>query len=348
MIWVYGQNNSRFKPWRGLTVVRNEHNQIIWWGMSQVPDSYNEIREPLVALKERLDRLNCTIKVVYVDDCCYVATTLRDIFGDLVQIKPDAFHWIMCWDDILVDPKSEESRRFKCLMSHAVLMVPQDEYKSTENELREKLGRKPSVKEVPKDAKTVVPPKAELETRIVALIDLKIEEEMAKLISPRAERTTNENTVHTTGDDKGKESESGDDTEMQAPKFMFKGNFENVWRFVNQQLEHVRNDCLSDPVDVTLHFEGGFTARGSSKNELAFSLLKEGFSKFKALGATKAERLLWTSFTEFNRLSHIKRRGAEDTKTDQIEMLLCINSLCEDCGIAPVYPDTSVPTQANL
>jgi hypothetical protein len=40
-----------------MTAIQNEFNEIIWWRMVTVVDSYTEIKPHLIALKERLERM---------------------------------------------------------------------------------------------------------------------------------------------------------------------------------------------------------------------------------------------------------------------------------------------------
>jgi hypothetical protein len=117
-IYVY-IDGTHFKPWAGMTAIRNEFNQIIWWGMVTVVDSYSEIKPHLIALKERLDKIQGPdeLKVIYVDNCCSVRKILQDIFGAHVLIKLDVFHWLKRWNDILLDPSAKEAWVFKMNMS---------------------------------------------------------------------------------------------------------------------------------------------------------------------------------------------------------------------------------------
>lgn len=55
-IYVY-IDGTHFKPWAGMTAIQNEFNEIIWWRMVTVVDSYTEIKPHLIALKERLERM---------------------------------------------------------------------------------------------------------------------------------------------------------------------------------------------------------------------------------------------------------------------------------------------------
>jgi hypothetical protein len=86
---------------KGFTVVHNEYNEIIWWGVQQQPDSYNKIREHLVALKEQLDRLGHVVKNIFVDNCCHAADILREIFGPDSQIKLHVFHGLSCAQEFI-------------------------------------------------------------------------------------------------------------------------------------------------------------------------------------------------------------------------------------------------------
>ena len=195
---------------------------------------------------------------------------------------------------------------FKIQLSRAIMVAPEEEFERKAEELRIKLKREPTTKEVLKASNAVIPRPEILERRVDALLQLKMFEETQKVVSHN------------------QESDSA-----PKPDFLFKGGLSSkLHDFIAKQMAHIRKDCLSDPEGVNLHF-GDYCARGSSSCELLFSQLGLAFRPFRTIGMVRAEMIIWTLLSEWNRKARIKRRGETDYKVKNIEAMLLVNSLCE-------------------
>ena len=162
-----------FSPWNAMAEILNEYAMTVWWGFIKGAESFSEIEEHLQGLKRRLDRIQGPekLKVIYVDNCCNVRRKLQSIFGAHVLVKLDIYHWLARWDDAIRDKKSERYPVFKSLMSRAVLQPSQDEYQSKANELQQKLGRTPTVKEILKACNKATPPQQDIHQSSRAIIE---------------------------------------------------------------------------------------------------------------------------------------------------------------------------------
>ena len=58
-----------------------------------------------------------------MDNCCNIRAKLQEICGPNVQIKLDIYHWLVRWDDIILDKKLERYPVFKRLMNQSVLQA---------------------------------------------------------------------------------------------------------------------------------------------------------------------------------------------------------------------------------
>jgi len=154
-----------------MVAIRNEYNEVIWFGMIAQGESVSHIEPYLRQLKERLDQLQGpdSVKVIYVDNCCTVRNKIQEIFPG-VPILLDIWHWMSRWKSILVNPSSSESSIFYSMLSRAIFVVSDAEYNRVKVELTEKLKRVPSVKEILQDSNATVPEPIVLEQNIRATI----------------------------------------------------------------------------------------------------------------------------------------------------------------------------------
>jgi hypothetical protein len=123
-IRVWTKQGQSFSPFKCLCTVQNEDGLTVFWKALKHAESFAEIKEDSVRLRERL---NCSriaaheavshrqqqddestsssddtefdegeqaVKVIYVDNCCNCCNTLHDMFpGCLVKLDP--FHWLI-------------------------------------------------------------------------------------------------------------------------------------------------------------------------------------------------------------------------------------------------------------
>ena len=144
---VYTGPGRCFSPFKCMLTIQNEDSCDIFWKMYSGSESYGRdgAREDLLRLKARLDHLGCTVKVIYVDNCCTVRAILQEIFPD-AEIKLDVYHWFARWDEAMADVRSPEASVFRHLMRRAMYIVENSEFTRVQYLLRSKLNRQPTTK----------------------------------------------------------------------------------------------------------------------------------------------------------------------------------------------------------
>ena len=79
------------KQFDSLFTVLNEKGQILGWRLTR-GTAFNEVKDMLQLLKNRLDRRNIKPKRICIDNCCQWRHSLQSIFGYDVEINLDLFH----------------------------------------------------------------------------------------------------------------------------------------------------------------------------------------------------------------------------------------------------------------
>jgi hypothetical protein len=136
--------------------------------------------------------------------------------------------------------------------------------------------------------------------------------------------------------------------EGERPKFLLKSKHLVDVKLRDQML-HVTNACLSDPIGVSLHYQSPdgnrYTARSTSQVELGNKSINKVLLQFPRMGMVRAERMLWTLISEENRSANVTRLGAEDYYTANTESQALANSIAFDIGYeAPPFKDISMPS----
>jgi hypothetical protein len=171
-------------PYKCIVTAQNEDGLTVFWKALKHTESIAEIAEDLERLRLRLNRNNAAsispivlpdtqldeaVKVIYVDNCCQVSESLKGIFPG-VLIKLDVFHWLKRWNDIMFDPKSAHAGIFRGLMSRAIFNVEADEYERAKEKVSRKKKRDATVKEILKEANSVIPLPAVLRSNVEAVL----------------------------------------------------------------------------------------------------------------------------------------------------------------------------------
>jgi hypothetical protein len=190
------------------------------------------------------------VVVLYVDNCCQVSRIVSEIFPG-VAIKLDPFHWLKRWSDVLVDPNSAQAGIFRGLMSRALFVIEPGEFDRAKEKLTRKKKRDPTVKEVLKEANSVIPDPATLRNNIEAVLQYlqtKDSDTMRVLCTRR-----------------------DNDTSPKPKLFMKQWKLQDVFR---KQLLHVDKGCLSDPPATLVNIfrrntktDVTYVARGTNTNE---------------------------------------------------------------------------------
>jgi hypothetical protein len=182
-IRVWTKQGQSFSPYKCLVTVHNEDGLTVFWKALKHSESFSEIEQDLIRLRNRLNRnrvaqhaasvarnrvqaeenedeMSCSsvdtefdatlqaVKVVYVDNCCNVKNILSRIFpGALIKLDP--LHWLKRWNELTHDPSSAQGGILRGLMSRALFSVEPQEYNRARDKMLRKKKREPTVKEVP-------------------------------------------------------------------------------------------------------------------------------------------------------------------------------------------------------
>jgi len=165
--------------------VQNEDALTVFWKFCESAESIEAAKKDLVLLRKR-NELLCAddpsgdggILCVCVDNCCIVGPKIESITGPETSIKLDSFHWQQRWDDIPCDKKSEKTSTFRKLMRRALFATEDHEMARVEAHLAAKKKKKPSAREMFKEAKATVPPPEQLERRVVAVLHALMEKDL--------------------------------------------------------------------------------------------------------------------------------------------------------------------------
>ena len=79
------------KQYDSLFAVMNEIGQVVTWQFVY-GQSYSTIETLLTCLKNRLDKKECTLQGICIDNCCHWRKKLQQTFGTGIQVKLDIFH----------------------------------------------------------------------------------------------------------------------------------------------------------------------------------------------------------------------------------------------------------------
>jgi hypothetical protein len=263
---VWTKQGTSFVPFKCIVTIQNEDGLTIFWKALKHSESFTEIIEDLRRLCLRLNRNNAaalshaivadhlldqSVKVVYVDNCCQVNETVKSIFLG-VLVKLDVFHWLKRWNDIILDPKSAHAGIFRALMSRAVFNVEADEFERAKMKVEEKKKRQATVKEIMKEANSVIPEPSILRSNVEAVM---------RYVQDKDAQT--EHLISTWQDDVN----TG-----QKPQRFLKQH--GVRDRIRKQFRHIDKGCLSDPpVDIVNIFRYNakkdicYVARGTNTNE---------------------------------------------------------------------------------
>jgi hypothetical protein len=367
-VWT-GQGQS-FPPYKCIITIHNEDGLTVFWKALKHSESLSEIGPDLLRLRERLNRINITfkskqrleaakevyaaedfqaflaskpskkyfgpaeqaVKVCYVDNCCGVCISIKKLFPGCL-VKLDAFHWMKRWNDIMFDCKSAEAGIFRGLIHKALFLVEATEYEEARQRLiTHKKKTTPTVKEILREANSVIPPPDVLRRNVEAVFDYcnAKDAETERLLSLRR-----------------------DDDTSPTPNRFFKNSAKNR-DVIRNQFRHIDRGCLSDPPDTLVNIfrrndetKVTYVARGTNTNERDNLDLAHSILAATHIGIDRAERLMANYFEEKNGSKAIRRLGEEDFGTHHTEKLLLLNSFAQSVGYSShelPYVDVSAPS----
>lgn len=100
---IVGQFSNLFIGW-------NENKEIVTWKLTR-STKFEEVKDVLVELNERILAENNRIETIYVDDCFKVRAKYKAVFQKVEDIKLDLFHGVQRVVKTL-QKKTEASKRF--------------------------------------------------------------------------------------------------------------------------------------------------------------------------------------------------------------------------------------------
>ena len=321
-IKVYSGRGKPFSPHKTICCMHNEDALTAFWKLCAGSEGINLIQPDLEQLVKRQELLGTKVKVFYVDNCCGVRSKILLIFPGVLVLL-DCFHWQQRWDPAMYDTKSEKTAMFRSLMQRALFVTEDHECRRVRDLLRSQ--NKPATpREVLKRAKATIPPPDTLEKRVMAVIHSLVEKDL-EIDKQRAA-----------------------DPESKEPRFFKRGA--EALNVINNQLEHVRNGCLSDPHDtvVQLHRYNERTkkthsGRGTSSVEVEWRCLHRALDT-PSIGLTRAVTDISNFFEDMNDRKRVNRLGEEAEETSRTEQLQALHGLASSCGFSSEEIGFKTPT----
>mgnify|MGYP007080208264 CR=1 FL=1 len=328
-IKVHTGKGECFAPYKALLTVQNEDALTIFWKFYDSSESIETCRKDLTLLKQRNEMLpgEETLRVVCVDNCCVVRPKIQSIVGEDVEVKCDIFHWCQRWDEIMYDLTAEKTSIFRQLMRRAVFVTENLEIERVKAQLLKKKKLPPTIREIMKEAKATVPPPAELEKRVMAVLHALMEKDLQDDMKLTIDST-------------------------RKPDRFFKAGAQTSNVIVNQT-EHVKKGCLSDPSDEVVQIHRcnprtgkTFTGRGTGTNEVDNRCLN-CLLDTPSVGLTRADRIIHDCYEKSNENKLINRLGKEPEFTAGTEQLQMLQGLAHKCGF-PDFPMKNASYPVNL
>ena len=292
----------------------------MFWKFCESAESIEAAKKDLVLLRKR-NELLCTddpsgdggILCVCVDNCCIVGPKIESITGPETSIKLDSFHWQQRWDNILYDKKSEKTSMFRKLMRRALFVIEDHEIARVEAYLTAKKKKKPSAREIFKEAKATIPPPEQLERRVMAVLHALMEKDLL----------VDRNRIATAS--------------TASEGRFFKAGANSLNTIINQ-MSHVKKGCLSDPPDTVFNVfrvnpKTGktYTARSTGTNEVDNRYLNRLLDT-PSVGLTRADRLIHSYYERSNENKMVNRLGMDPSETSRAEQVSMLHSLSSECG----------------
>jgi hypothetical protein len=233
-IRVYTGRGESFTPYKCTVMIQNEDTLTVFWKALRTSESFHHLCIDLKHLQMRLRRNGTDVKVIYIDNCCQNCNILKEIFGQEVLIKLDAFHWIQRWNQILRQPIKAQAALFRSMMSRALFIIEKPEWERVKAKLQEKIHpwKKPTKKEIAKACSSIIPGSELLGIRVHKVVNyfscLDLVTHMEKSMAPAS-------------------AELAEPSPKDNRKFFFKAMMEETRKVIQNQLAHVDKGCLLDP-----------------------------------------------------------------------------------------------------
>jgi len=326
-IKVHTGRGKPFSPYKSIASIQQEDALTTFWKAYPGSEGIDIMATDLKKLNKRNNMIGGHLEVVHVDNCCSVRNKLVKILGDML-VKLDNFHWAKRHDPIMCDLKSEKTIVFRTMMRRAVFFVEDSEYtRAKEALMKRKKTNTATPAEILKEAKATILPPDKLEARVMAVIHCVMRKDLETDIN---------NTRLADGEEKEK-------------RFLKPGP--ETLNTINNQLEHVRRGCLSDPpADIVpihrINTKTGkvYTARSTGSVEVAWRYIHHILDT-PSIGFTRAEQVINNYLEVSNDKKKTSRLGQEPEVTSRTEQLQALHSMASRCGFSDV--DIPVPDPAT-
>jgi hypothetical protein len=216
-------------------------------------------------------------------------------------------------------------------MTRAVFNVEPQEFRRAEQKVQEKKKRKATIKEIMKEANSVIPSPDILRTNVEAVL---------KYVQDKDTETEHKLSTWVEGDNGPK------------PERFLKSI--GVRDRCRKQFKHIDKGCLSDPPSNLVNIfrwnackDVCYVARGTNTNERDNFDLGNKILTATHIGIHRADRLMCCFFEHRNHQKSITRLGQEDYGTHQTEQLLMLNGAAMSAGYSKdnlPFPSVSAPT----
>jgi len=322
-IKVYNGKGKPFSPHKSIVNVQNEDALTIFWKAHPGAEGVEVMKKDLVQLNKRNQRLGSTTLLTHVDNCCQVRGKLQQIVPGML-VKLDNFHWGQRWDPIMFDLQSEKTTIFRTMMRRAVFVIENSELERAKAALLKK-KKTCTPHEVFKAAKATMPPPEELEARVMAVIHCVMEKDL--------------------------EIDLANTENPEKPEKRFFKASPLTLNTINNQMQHVRNGCLSDPPAsfIKIHRINEktgkvYSARSTGSVEVCWRCLHHMLDT-PSISFTRAEQTINNYFEMSNDRKKVTRLGQEAEVTTRTEQLQALHAMASRCG----FKDSDIPvTDPNL
>ncbi|CAB9529634.1 hypothetical protein SEMRO_2567_G331470.1 [Seminavis robusta] len=326
---VYTGHGECFSPFQCSVNVHQENGLCVYFKAYHITEGFgpNCMGPDLEKLKEHFDYLGCNIGIVWVDNCCNVRKKLQETFGEDCLVKLDSWHWHERWEGIIHDKKSAEAQVFYYLMRRATYVTEDSELERAKEAYQRRTGREPTKKQLMKEAKSTIPPKDILKSRV---------EEVLRYVHH------NDSLVDLEESNLARVSDPADGEQVVTRRRFFSTNRALVARTIKNQMKHVEHGCLSDPPkevmeihQVNPYTEQAFSSRSTGTNEADNRLLNRLFKEATTVGIARAERITFDHYEKTNDNRAVKRLGAPMPITSHSERVYFMNSVAKSAGFNP-------------
>lgn len=329
-------------------------------------ENWEDVNPALATFRDNQKKLHNDdsnwLKLAATDKCCGDVNKIRCIFGPLVSVKQDIFHWMRRFAQYLaLRPQhplvAEFWKQFSCVVFVAdesdelnnVHLPGDDRSVRAKVQLKRKRGKiacRVPEPDILKERLTNFFTQVELNASESRQHNLTMEETFKR-------RCIEANVDYKTLSEDAKVRKFQGFGLVLQPVLLKEDKFGRgiLYYFQHVQLKHVENGCLSDPADIamyTQHDQGTSktNVRGTNRNEGIHRLLNEALGGSSATpGLQRAECVILEFMVQHNANidDRIHNRGFLQHKYASKQAMLDINSYCKKLNMNLPFPNIIAP-----